>query len=112
MGIKRREVEKRIFFAEHLIKLTIANNKRSVICQRRFIQKFLRKEAAHGFRNLSVIKIPVVFERLVTQIKTKIDFFVNKPVYFSRLPSCQNATALAAATFSESTPWDIGINTV
>ncbi len=27
-------------------------------------------------------------------------------------PSCQNATALAAATFSESTPWDMGILTV
>ena len=25
------------------------------------------------------------------------------------LPSSQNATALAAATFRESTPWDIGI---
>ena len=28
------------------------------------------------------------------------------------LPSCQNATALAAATFRESTPWDMGIFTV
>ena len=27
-------------------------------------------------------------------------------------PSCQKATALAAATFSESTPWDMGIFTV
>ena len=27
-------------------------------------------------------------------------------------PSSQNATALAAATFNESTPWDIGIFTV
>ncbi len=81
MGIKRREVEKRI-----------------------------SKGAAHGFRNLSVFKIPDVFERVVTQIKTKIDFFMNKPVY--RVPSCQNATALAAATFKESTPWDIGISTV
>ena len=85
MGIKRREVEKRIFFG---------------------------KEAAHGFRNLSVIKISVVFERSVTQIKTKNDFFMNKPVYFFRLPSCQKATALAAATFKESTPWDMGIKTV
>jgi len=80
--------------------------------KRREVEKRIGKEAAHGFRNLSVIKIPVVFERAVTQIKTKIDFFVNKPVYSSRFPSCQNATALAAATFSESTPWDMGISTV
>lgn len=26
--------------------------------------------------------------------------------------SCQNATALAAATFKESTPWDMGMQTV
>ena len=34
----------------------------------------------------------------------------NNPFYC--LPSCQNATALAAATLSESTPWDMGILTV
>jgi len=28
------------------------------------------------------------------------------------LPNCQKATALAAATFSESTPWDMGMRTV
>jgi hypothetical protein len=28
------------------------------------------------------------------------------------LSTCQNATALAAATLSESTPWDMGILTV
>lgn len=33
----------------------------------------------------------------------------SKPFY---RPSCQKATALAAATFSESTPWDMGIFTV
>lgn len=33
----------------------------------------------------------------------------QKGFYF---PSCQKATALAAATFKESTPWDIGIFTV
>ena len=33
-------------------------------------------------------------------------------VLFQRRPSCQKATALAAATFSESTPWDMGIFTV
>lgn len=31
---------------------------------------------------------------------------------YLRFPSCQNATALAAATFRESTPWDIGMRTV
>ena len=31
-------------------------------------------------------------------------------VYFAR--NCQNATALAAATLRESTPWDMGIMTV
>ena len=85
LEIKRREVEKRIF---------------------------VRKEAAHGFRNLSAIKIHPGFEQVVTQIKTNHDFFVNKPVYFSLTRSCQKATALAAATFSESTPWDMGISTV
>ena len=29
-----------------------------------------------------------------------------------RFPNCQNATALAAATFSESTPCAIGMHTV
>ena len=29
-----------------------------------------------------------------------------------RLPNCQKATALAAATLRESTPWDMGIITV
>ena len=32
--------------------------------------------------------------------------------YNGRFPSSQNATALAAATFSESTLWDMGIFTV
>ena len=37
-----------------------------------------------------------------------IDFL---PIY-GLLPNCQKATALAAATFRESTPWDIGMHTV
>jgi hypothetical protein len=37
---------------------------------------------------------------------------VSGAFFAYRLPSCQQATALAAATFSESTPWDIGILTV
>ena len=32
--------------------------------------------------------------------------------YYSRTLSCQKATALAAATFRESTPWDMGMRTV
>ena len=37
------------------------------------------KGAAHGFRNLSVIKISLPFEWSVTQMKTKSDEIVNKP---------------------------------
>ena len=33
-------------------------------------------------------------------------------LWFCGFPSCQKATALAAATFRESTPWDMGIMTV
>ena len=33
-------------------------------------------------------------------------------IYEIFCPSCQKATALAAATFKESTPWDMGIHTV
>jgi hypothetical protein len=51
--------------------------------KRREVEKRIRKGAAHGFRNLSAIKIPVVFERPVTQIRTKNDIFMNKPVYSS-----------------------------
>ena len=35
------------------------------------------KGAAHGFRDLSVIKIIQVFEQPVTQMKTKFDEFMN-----------------------------------
>ena len=37
-----------------------------------------RKEAAHGFRNLSVYKILSGFEQPITDLKTKFDQFVNK----------------------------------
>jgi len=37
------------------------------------------KEAAHGFRNLSVYTIVLAFERPVTQMKTKFDEIVNNP---------------------------------
>ena len=36
-----------------------------------------RKEAAHGFRNLSVYKLPKTFERPITKLQTKIDIFMN-----------------------------------
>ena len=51
-GLERREVEKRIYLSG--------------------------KEAAHGFRNLSVYKIPSGFEHPITDLKTKFDQFVNK----------------------------------
>ena len=51
-GLERREVEKRIYLSG--------------------------KEAAHGFRNLSVYKISSGFEHPITDLKTKFDQFVNK----------------------------------
>lgn len=36
------------------------------------------KGAAHGFRNLSAIKIPDAFERPMKGLKTKFDKFMNK----------------------------------
>ena len=43
------------------------------------------KEAAHGFRDLSVIKIKAKFEQQITELKTKFDLFVNKsfPIFLS-----------------------------
>ena len=40
------------------------------------------KGAAHGFRNLSVIKVPDGFERPITELKTKSDKIVNKIPFF------------------------------
>ena len=37
----------------------------------------MRKAAAHGFRDLSVNKIPNTFERLITNLQTNIDIFMN-----------------------------------
>ena len=37
----------------------------------------MRKGAAHGFRNLSVYKIPKTFERPITNLQTNIDIFMN-----------------------------------
>ena len=36
-----------------------------------------RKEAAHGFRNLSVIKILLGFEQAITEMKIKNDEIMN-----------------------------------
>ena len=52
-GLERREVEKRIY---------------------------VRKGAAHGFRNLSAYKVLVGFEQPITELKTKFDKFVNTAV--------------------------------
>jgi hypothetical protein len=37
-----------------------------------------RKGAARGFRNLSVYKIPTLFERRINQMTTKFDEIMNK----------------------------------
>ena len=39
------------------------------------------KEAAHGFRDLSVIKIQGSFEQPITELKTKFDHFMNKSFF-------------------------------
>ena len=41
----------------------------------------MRKGAAHGFRNLSVNKIPNTFERLITNLQTNIDIFIIKILF-------------------------------
>ncbi len=47
--------------------------------ERREVEKRIdgRKEAAHGFRNLSIIRIPEGFEQGMSGMKTKFDIFVN-----------------------------------
>ena len=48
------------------------------ILERREVERVCdRKEAAHGFRDLSVIKIIPGFEQRLTDLKTKIDKFMN-----------------------------------
>ena len=52
------------------------------------------KGAAHGFRNLSVIKVPDGFERPITELRTKSDKIVNKIALlfcpgFTRSPGSQ-----------------------
>lgn len=75
-----------------------------------------------------ILKEPHYVEELVEIIRSRpgdealIDrlyFFRLHSVVFGadnrggyRAPSCQKATALAAATFSESTPCDMGMRTV
>ena len=53
---------------------------RKRVLERREVEKRIYgvgKNAAHGFRNLSVSKIPPGFERPITELKTKYDKFVN-----------------------------------
>ena len=45
-------------------------------------------------------------------IKIPANPFWGMTGIFYLFPNCQKATALAAATFKESTPWDMGIFTV
>lgn len=44
----------------------------------------MRKGAAHGFRNLSVIKIPEGFEQQIAELKTKFNENVNNWSYSPR----------------------------
>ncbi|MGN1016828.1 MAG: hypothetical protein ACI4PL_07500, partial [Faecousia sp.] len=46
------------------------------------------KEAAHGFRNLSVYKLSSGFEQQITDLKTKFDQFVNKSLKNRKLTNC------------------------
>lgn len=67
------------------------------------------KSAPHGQRaeRFFVLMIAYVFHRNFCIILT---FFIGTFAFY--LPSSQKATALAAATLRESTPWDMGIRTV
>ena len=42
----------------------------------------IRKGAAHGFRNLSAIKIPGEFEQQIAELKTEFNENVNNPFGF------------------------------
>lgn len=53
----------------------------------------------------------IISEKLFTDICGGFLLHLGRLNYFLE-PSCQKATALAAATFKESTPWDMGIRTV
>ena len=48
------------------------------------------KEAVHGFRNLSVIKIDAKFEQQITELKTKFDHFMNKFRFLFLSPQVQH----------------------
>lgn len=60
-----------------------------------------------------LLKICWGIEKSRRRKKCRYGSFLEIPtfhIYFK--PNCQNATALAAATFKESTPCDIGMRTV
>ena len=56
---------------------------------------------------------PILMTLIVYRVLERLssDFRERKRGTYKR-PSCQKATALAAATLRESTPWDMGIFTV
>ena len=56
---------------------------------------------------------PILMTLIVYRVLGRLssDFREHKRGTYKR-PSCQKATALAAATLRESTPWDMGIFTV
>ena len=56
---------------------------------------------------------PILMTLIVYRVLGRLssDFRERKRGTYKR-PSCQKATALAAATLRESTPWDMGIFTV
>ncbi len=49
------------------------------ILERREVEKRILIGAAHGFRAFHGDSIPPAFEQLITKLKTKNYFFVNKP---------------------------------
>lgn len=58
----------------------------------------MRKGAAHGFRNLSGITIPLGFEQAITEMKIKSDEIVNSfsscrnlSLFFTPIPSAKGA---------------------
>ena len=65
--------------------------------------------ASTGSRRDLAAKYPIKIVRK-KKIKPLICSIHNLSAY--RRPNCQNATALAAATFRESTPCDMGMRTV
>ena len=77
-GPSRRPVPTELEYAEKVRSLRLRTFPIGGL-ERREVEKSSTegKEAAHGFRNLSVIKITCSFERQMTQMKTKFDEIMN-----------------------------------